>query len=72
MLSQTGLLAWLLGRIKNRTSDQNRQYAAELLAILLQVGLGGTRGESMGRRRGLAEGFGLLWGLEEGTVVGKR
>jgi hypothetical protein len=44
LLETTGLLAWLLGRIRARGSDGNRQYAAELLAILLQVGVGGGGG----------------------------
>lgn len=48
LLETTGLLAWLLGRIRARGSDGNRQYAAELLAILLQVGVGGGGGDGGG------------------------
>ncbi|KAJ1692498.1 hypothetical protein LUZ63_009196 [Rhynchospora breviuscula] len=33
---RTKLLRWLLGRIKTREFDANKQYASEILAILLQ------------------------------------
>ncbi|KAF3341270.1 beta-catenin-like protein 1 [Carex littledalei] len=33
---RTKLLRWLLGRIKTREFDANKQYASEMLAILLQ------------------------------------
>ncbi|KAJ3403696.1 hypothetical protein HDV05_007667 [Chytridiales sp. JEL 0842] len=36
VVSKTTLLPWLLQRIKSKTFDSNRQYASELLAILLQ------------------------------------
>ena len=32
----TKLLKWLLGKIKVREFDSNKQYASEILAILLQ------------------------------------
>lgn len=35
-LQRTKLLKWLLGRVKLREFDSNKQYASELLAILLQ------------------------------------
>lgn len=38
MLQRTKLLKWLLARVRRRASDTNKQYAAELLAILMQVG----------------------------------
>ena len=33
---RTKLLRWLLGRVKQREFDSNKQYASEVLAILLQ------------------------------------
>jgi hypothetical protein len=41
VLERTGLLKWLLTRVRKRGSDSNRLYASELLAILMQVRLGG-------------------------------
>ncbi|KAI9842563.1 MAG: hypothetical protein M1837_007076 [Sclerophora amabilis] len=44
-IALTPILAWLLGRIKTRESPlgQNKQYAAEVLAILLQGSLASER-----------------------------
>jgi beta-catenin-like protein 1 len=36
IVSKTSFLGWLLSRIQAKTHDENRGYAAELLAILLQ------------------------------------
>ena len=33
---RTKLLKWLLGRVRQREFDSNKQYASEVLAILLQ------------------------------------
>ena len=33
---RTKLLRWLLGRVRQREFDSNKQYASEVLAILLQ------------------------------------
>ena len=38
LVEKTQLLKWLLGRIRPREFDPNKQYASELLAILVQVG----------------------------------
>ncbi len=37
LVDKTRLLKWLLGRLKRRDFDANKQYASELLAILMQV-----------------------------------
>lgn len=34
--SSTDLLAWLIDRMKASTFDSNKQYASEILSILLQ------------------------------------
>lgn len=36
LVSKTSFMPWLLSRIQAKTHDENRGYAAELLAILLQ------------------------------------
>ncbi|KAF7332093.1 DUF1716 domain-containing protein [Mycena kentingensis (nom. inval.)] len=36
LIATTNLLSWLLVRIEGKTHDENRNYAAELLSILLQ------------------------------------
>ncbi|TDL29730.1 DUF1716-domain-containing protein [Rickenella mellea] len=36
LISQTAILKWLLQRIEAKTHDENRGYASEILAILLQ------------------------------------
>ena len=36
ILDRTKLLKWMLGRLRRREFDSNKQYTAELLAILLQ------------------------------------
>lgn len=36
IVAKTSFLKWLLTRIQAKTHDENRGYAAELLAILLQ------------------------------------
>ncbi|KAI8465924.1 MAG: Catenin-beta-like protein [Monoraphidium minutum] len=36
VFERTGLLKWLLARVRRRASDSNRLYASELLAILMQ------------------------------------
>ncbi|KAH7105510.1 DUF1716-domain-containing protein [Auriculariales sp. MPI-PUGE-AT-0066] len=36
LVSRTALMKWLLQRVEGKTHDENRSYAAELLAILLQ------------------------------------
>ncbi len=46
LIEKTLLLKWLLGRIRPREFDPNKQYASELLAILVQVRPTDT-GESM-------------------------
>lgn len=44
LLTQTPLLKWLLGRVKTKGEvDSNKQYASELLAILVQVRAGRGR-----------------------------
>ena len=50
VLEKTKLLKWLLARLKVKGSDGNKQYASELLAILMQVreGGGGRGGEGRG------------------------
>lgn len=37
VLARTKLLKWLLSRIKVKGSDSNKQYASEVLSILMQV-----------------------------------
>jgi beta-catenin-like protein 1 len=37
VLQRTKLLKWLLSRIKVKGSDSNKQYASEVLSILMQV-----------------------------------
>ena len=37
VFERTGLLKWLLARVRRRASDSNRLYASELLAILMQA-----------------------------------
>ena len=36
LILKTKLLSWLLTRVQAKSQDENRSYAAELLAILLQ------------------------------------
>ena len=36
LVARTSLMKWLLNRVEGKTHDENRGYAAELLAILLQ------------------------------------
>ncbi|KXS21350.1 DUF1716-domain-containing protein [Gonapodya prolifera JEL478] len=36
VVRQTGILSWLLKRIRAKAMDSNRQYASEMLAVLLQ------------------------------------
>lgn len=36
LVSKTTILKWLLERIQNKTHEENRGYAAELISILLQ------------------------------------
>jgi hypothetical protein len=36
LILKTKLLPWILNRIKSKTHEENRGYAAELLSILLQ------------------------------------
>ncbi len=36
-VEKTKLLAWLLRRLKRRDFDTNKQYASEVLAVLMQV-----------------------------------
>lgn len=38
LLERTKLLKWLLARIRVKASDSNKQYASEILSILMQVG----------------------------------
>ncbi|GBF90342.1 hypothetical protein Rsub_02448 [Raphidocelis subcapitata] len=52
--ARTGLLKWLLARVRRKGSDSNRLYASELLAILLQ-----GREENQ-RRLGAADGIDAL------------
>lgn len=42
LAEKTRLLKWLLGRLKPKEFDANKQYASEVLAILVQVGTGRT------------------------------
>jgi hypothetical protein len=37
VLERTKLLKWLLTRIRVKASDSNKQYASEILSILVQV-----------------------------------
>jgi hypothetical protein len=37
VLERTKLLKWLLSRIRVKGSDSNKQYASEVLSILMQV-----------------------------------
>jgi hypothetical protein len=37
VLQRTKLLKWLLSRIRVKGSDSNKQYASEILSILMQV-----------------------------------
>lgn len=37
ILQRTKLLKWLLSRIRVKGSDSNKQYASEILSILMQV-----------------------------------
>jgi beta-catenin-like protein 1 len=39
LLERTKLLKWLLSRIRIKASDSNKQYASEILSILMQVSL---------------------------------
>lgn len=36
IVEETALLQWLLQRIKRKEYDSNKQYASEIMAILLQ------------------------------------
>lgn len=51
-LERTGLLKWLLARVRRRGSDGNRLYASELLAILMQARAAAARRRVFGRVRG--------------------
>lgn len=39
-VEKTKLLTWLLRRLKRREFDTNKQYASEILAILMQARAG--------------------------------
>ena len=43
LMERTKLLRWLLARVRPREFDSNKQYAAEVLAILVQVRGEGVR-----------------------------
>ena len=44
VVMETDLLQWILTRIKVKVFDSNRQYASEILAILLQDSRGNYQG----------------------------
>lgn len=45
---ETELLHWLLRRIKSKAFDSNKQYASEIVAILLQSSRGGSNRNWLG------------------------
>jgi len=53
VLKETDLLQWILTRIKVKVFDSNRQYASEILAILLQ--------DSRGNYQSFIRYFGGVW-----------
>lgn len=51
LVSKTKLMTWLLERVQSKTHDENRNYAAELLSILLQSSIPNRR--EFGKRDGV-------------------
>ena len=60
MLQRTKLLKWLLGRVRLREFDSNKQYASELLSILLQ--------SSPANQQALVDADGIELLLQVGTL----
>ena len=59
LVQRTDLLSWILGRLKPKRFDPNKQYASEILAVLLQQRWG-ARGEWM-RAACVVQSRGILW-----------
>lgn len=67
---KTNLLEWLLGKIKVREFDGNKQYALEILAILLQSS--SVNQKKLGQMNGVEGRVAGLTVAAEGEVEGKE